>query len=96
MSATSNNTNNNTMSKKNTTTTIVPAASTRAVTPKPTKSEVIEALTRLIAAAPEDLLFACKGALADLEGIISATSGDRKHPAWETFKLLKKAIKKGN
>jgi hypothetical protein len=35
------------MSKKNTTTTIVPAASTRAVTPKPTKSEVIEALTRL-------------------------------------------------
>jgi hypothetical protein len=37
----------NTMSKKNTTTTIVPAASTRAVTPKPTKSEVIEALTRL-------------------------------------------------
>jgi hypothetical protein len=35
------------MSKKNTTTTIVPAASTRAVTPKPTKSEIIEALTRL-------------------------------------------------
>jgi hypothetical protein len=32
---------------KSTTTTIVPAASTRAVTPKPTKSEVIEALTRL-------------------------------------------------
>jgi hypothetical protein len=34
------------MSKQNTTT-IVPAASTRAVTPKPTKSEIIEALTRL-------------------------------------------------
>lgn len=32
---------------KQTTTTIVPAASTRAVTPKPTKSEIIEALTRL-------------------------------------------------
>ena len=35
------------MSKPTTTTTIVPAASIRAVTPKPTKSEIIEALTRL-------------------------------------------------
>ena len=38
---------NTNMSKPTTTTAIVPAASIRAVTPKPTKSEIIEALTRL-------------------------------------------------
>ena len=48
----------------------------------------------LIAAAPV-LLQACKCALADLEGIMPEfePSGDRTHPAWETMKELKAAIK---
>jgi hypothetical protein len=49
---------------------------------------------RLLKKAP-DLLFAAKCALADLEGIMPEfePSGDREHPAWETIKLLRKAIR---
>lgn len=44
----------------------------------------------------KELIQAAKNALADLEGILPEfePSGDRNHPAWETIKELKKALKK--
>jgi nicotinate-nucleotide pyrophosphorylase len=57
------------------------------------EAESQAAAEQAVAKAP-DLLFAAKCALADLEGIMPEfePSGDREHPAWETIKLLKKAI----
>jgi 2-iminoacetate synthase ThiH len=54
-----------------------------------------QAAVNLMAAA-QDLYWAARCALADLEGIMPEfePSGDREHPAWQTIKELKAAIKK--
>jgi|688.fasta_scaffold1241902_3 hypothetical protein len=51
-----------------------------------------------VSKADDDLYWAARCALADLEGIMPEfePSGDREHPAWQTIKELRSAIAKAN